>query len=98
MVNLESRVDLAAEWLLANITHEESYSGWGWVADVPPNPQNTAEAVCALKAINREVAGFPRSRQHVPQPSRIVGAKLRESPMRVSACAGETGRVVPYRG
>lgn len=55
MVNLESRVDLAAEWLLANITHEESYSGWGWVADVPPNPQNTAEAVCALKAINREV-------------------------------------------
>ena len=33
MVNLESRVDLAAEWLLANITHEESDSGWGWVAD-----------------------------------------------------------------
>ncbi|WP_153348646.1 hypothetical protein [Nocardia aurantia] len=23
-------------------------AGWGWVPDIPPNPQNTAEVVCAL--------------------------------------------------
>jgi len=29
--------------------------GWGWVEDVPPNPQNTAETVCVLVGAGRPV-------------------------------------------
>lgn len=44
-ISIDRRIDLACRWL------EEAESpagGWGWVADVSPNPQNTAEVVVAL--------------------------------------------------
>ncbi|MFD3707124.1 hypothetical protein ACFWUP_28650 [Nocardia sp. NPDC058658] len=51
MSNLEERMRLAVEWLESNqFSDGAGGAGWGWVHDVPPNPQNTAEVVCALTA------------------------------------------------
>ena len=53
---LERRIALAERWLHANIAEGgEGRYGWGWVPDVPPNPQNTAEVVCALIGLGRSV-------------------------------------------
>ncbi|CAO5157528.1 putative Squalene cyclase C-terminal domain-containing protein [Frankia sp. AiPs1] len=49
-ISIDRRIDLACRWL------EEAESpagGWGWVADVLPNPQNTAEVVVALSHAGR---------------------------------------------
>jgi len=49
-LTIDRRIDLACRWL------EEAESpagGWGWVADVIPNPQNTAEVVVALSHAGR---------------------------------------------
>jgi len=49
-------MDLAVDFLTREIsTDGAGGAGWGWVPDVPPNPQNTAEVVCALRTLGREV-------------------------------------------
>lgn len=48
---LDERIDLAVEWLRSSIAVKGRYAGWGWVADIPPNPQNTAEVVCAFSEL-----------------------------------------------
>jgi hypothetical protein len=56
MPDLESRIALAESWLHANLADGgQGRCGWGWVPDIPPNPQNTAEVVCALVALGRPV-------------------------------------------
>jgi hypothetical protein len=56
MPDLESRIVLAERWLHANIADgAEGRCGWGWVPDIPPNPQNTAEVVCALVGLGRPI-------------------------------------------
>lgn len=34
---------------------DNGLAGWGWVPDVHPNPQNTAEAVCAYVTIGEQI-------------------------------------------
>lgn len=56
MSSFDDRMDLAVDWFgRSQLSDGSGGAGWGWVADVPPNPQNTAEVVCALKAADREV-------------------------------------------
>lgn len=56
MSDLENRIVLAEHWLHANIADDGlGRYGWGWVPDVPPNPQNTAEVVCALTGLGRPI-------------------------------------------
>lgn len=56
MTDLERRIVLAERWLHANIADGgQGRYGWGWVPDVPPNPQNTAEVVCALIRLGRSI-------------------------------------------
>jgi hypothetical protein len=56
MSEFERRVDMAAEWFERHIADDPGGgAGWGWVPDVPPNPQNTAEVVCALTDVGRPV-------------------------------------------
>jgi hypothetical protein len=53
---LKNRIDLAATWLDSKIKEDrEACAGWGWVPEVVPNPQNTAEVVCAFRLIGREI-------------------------------------------
>lgn len=54
--DLDHRIGEAAEWLSAHISEcGNGRAGWGWVPDVPPNPQNTAEVVCALTAVAQPI-------------------------------------------
>ncbi|MEU2036145.1 hypothetical protein [Nocardia amamiensis] len=56
MSYVDDRIGLAADWFTRNLVqHEEGYAGWGWSTDVPPNPQDTAEVVCALSRVRRTV-------------------------------------------
>lgn len=56
MSNIEQRIDWAVDWLhRSQLGDRLGGAGWGWVSDVPPNPQNTAEAVVALTAARRPV-------------------------------------------
>ncbi len=56
VTGIDSRIDLACTWFSANIAEGGlGKYGWGWVPDVPPNPQNTAEVVCALTAVGRAI-------------------------------------------
>lgn len=51
MSNIEQRIGWAVDWLhRSQLGDRHGGAGWGWVSDVPPNPQNTAEAVVALTA------------------------------------------------
>ncbi|MEU0540560.1 hypothetical protein ABZ319_11860 [Nocardia sp. NPDC005978] len=53
---MDERIGLAVDWLVQNQrTDTTGGAGWGWVPDVPPNPQDTAEVVCALIGIGGEV-------------------------------------------
>ncbi|WP_054814468.1 prenyltransferase/squalene oxidase repeat-containing protein [Nocardia arizonensis] len=59
MSSLDERIDDALRWMNRNqLSDGHGGAGWGWVPDVPPNPQNTAEVVCALAALGYEI---PRS-------------------------------------
>lgn len=63
MSDLDHRISEAAAWLSSNVADDgQGRAGWGWVPDVPPNPQNTAEVVCAFTLIGRAV---PRAEQVV---------------------------------
>lgn len=56
MSNVDERIGLAVDWLVRNQrTDSTGGAGWGWVPDVPPNPQDTAEVVCSLIDIGGEV-------------------------------------------
>ncbi|WP_459545235.1 hypothetical protein [Nocardia sp. X0981] len=56
MSNIEQRIDWAVGWLeRSQLGDRHGGAGWGWVSDVPPNPQNTAEAVVALTTAGRPV-------------------------------------------
>ncbi|MET9025834.1 hypothetical protein ABZW96_09425 [Nocardia sp. NPDC004168] len=56
MSYVDDRIGLAADWFGRNLVrHDDGYAGWGWSTDVPPNPQDTAEVVCALSRVNRPV-------------------------------------------
>ncbi|MCP9620343.1 hypothetical protein FOH10_23715 [Nocardia otitidiscaviarum] len=66
MSSLDERIRAATEWLNNNqMPDGQGGAGWGWVPDVPPNPQNTAEVVCALTTACRRI---PR----VDEVSRLV--------------------------
>jgi hypothetical protein len=54
--NIDQRIGWAVDWLhRGQLGDRHGGVGWGWVSDVPPNPQNTAEAVVALTAAGRPV-------------------------------------------
>ncbi|HEX3518391.1 MAG TPA: hypothetical protein VHT29_05095 [Solirubrobacteraceae bacterium] len=56
MSDFSHRIDLAVAWFGRHmIDGSAGGAGWGWVPDVPPNPQNTAEVVCALTHIGRPI-------------------------------------------
>jgi hypothetical protein len=55
MSSIDSRITLAAEWFTRTQSVVSNGAGWGWVSDVPPNPQNTAEVICALSGAGIEV-------------------------------------------
>ncbi|MEU3011253.1 prenyltransferase/squalene oxidase repeat-containing protein [Nocardia asteroides] len=56
MSGLDERIQLAVAWLgRCQKSDGQGGAGWGWVDDVPPNPQNTAEVVCALSAVGQPV-------------------------------------------
>ncbi|MGW5388440.1 hypothetical protein [Nocardia sp. NPDC003963] len=56
MSNIDQRIGWAVDWLhRSQLGDRHGGAGWGWVSDVPPNPQNTAEAVVALTAAGRPV-------------------------------------------
>jgi hypothetical protein len=56
MSGFEHRIDIAEAWFERHVIDSpEGGAGWGWVPDVPPNPQNTAEVVCALNHVGRRV-------------------------------------------
>jgi hypothetical protein len=56
MSDFAHRVDMASGWFGRHIIDgSPGLAGWGWVPDVPPNPQNTAEVVCALTHIDRPI-------------------------------------------
>jgi Prenyltransferase and squalene oxidase repeat len=48
--SLDFHTELACRWLESC---QSPSGGWGWVADVVPNPQNTAEVVVALSCAGR---------------------------------------------
>jgi hypothetical protein len=53
--SLDERIDLAVDWLLSMMTLDAGHAGWGWVTDIPPNPQNTSEVVCVLSDLGRSI-------------------------------------------
>ncbi|WP_280263760.1 hypothetical protein [Nocardia wallacei] len=56
MSNIDERIRMAVEWLRSSqIPHLSGGAGWGWIPDVPPNPQNTAEVVCMLHRAGCEI-------------------------------------------
>jgi hypothetical protein len=56
MSDFNHRIDMAVGWFGRHmIDGSNGGAGWGWVPDVPPNPQNTAEVVCALTHIKRPI-------------------------------------------
>lgn len=56
MSEFKRRVDMAADWFERNVIRDpDGGAGWGWVPDVPPNPQNTAEVICALTHVDRSI-------------------------------------------
>lgn len=56
MSEFEHRVDMGARWFERHVIEDPAGgAGWGWVPDVPPNPQNTAEVVCALTHVDRPI-------------------------------------------
>ncbi len=55
-MELETRIGAAVDWLYRNQMSEgRRGAGWGWLPDLPPNPVNTAEVVCALKRSGRDI-------------------------------------------
>lgn len=80
MSNLDERMRLAVEWFERyQFSDGAGGAGWGWVHDVPPNPQNTAEVVCALT-----VAGIP-----VPRAAEVLHLIRRQRIVPPTAGAGE---------
>ncbi|WP_336086113.1 hypothetical protein [Nocardia sp. SSK8] len=60
MSDFEHRIIRACDWLRRTIVRPgDGVAGWGWSADVAPNPQDTAEVVCALVAARRPVPDAP---------------------------------------
>lgn len=56
MFAFDQRLRLAVAWLSSRVTVlDDEIAGWGWVPDVHPNPQNTAEAVGAYLILGEEV-------------------------------------------
>lgn len=56
MSDFDRCVALAEGWFKRHLIETSSgCAGWGWVPDIPPNPQNTAEVVCALTRVGRPV-------------------------------------------
>lgn len=80
MSNLDERMRLAVEWFERyQFSDGAGGAGWGWIHDVPPNPQNTAEVVCALTA-----AGIP-----VPRADEVLHLVRRQRIVPPTAGAGE---------
>jgi hypothetical protein len=54
--DIQHRIDLTVGWLINHVADgPEGTRGWGWVPDVPANPQNTAEVVCVLAELDRQL-------------------------------------------
>ncbi|GGK66753.1 hypothetical protein [Nocardia camponoti] len=93
MSTVDSRIALAAGWLQNNMVQVDAdHAGWGWSPDVAPNPQDTAEAVCALAAARSYAPAYtpvPLSPDvyNVPQPD-AVSALVRANSV-VHAAQGE---------
>ncbi|WP_216893093.1 hypothetical protein [Nocardia alni] len=61
MSSIDERIHMAVAWLLSSqLPHVGGGAGWGWIPDVPPNPQNTAEVVCALHRAGCEIPSAAR--------------------------------------
>lgn len=58
MLGFDRQVSSAVSWLKDEQRVEGATAGWGWVTDVPANPQNTAEVVCARLARSLHRRGF----------------------------------------
>ncbi|MFE3759240.1 prenyltransferase/squalene oxidase repeat-containing protein [Nocardia tengchongensis] len=70
MSNMEERINAAIGWLeRGQLSDGQGGAGWGWVADVPPNPGNTAEVVCALA----------RAGHDIPQADQVLALVRRET-------------------
>jgi hypothetical protein len=52
----EDRLALAGDWFSQHLVEGPTTAGWGWTPDVPPNPQNTAEAIEALHTCGGHLA------------------------------------------
>ncbi|UGT38626.1 hypothetical protein LTV02_21055 [Nocardia yamanashiensis] len=69
MSNLDERIGDAVEWFQrSQLPDGRGGAGWGWVSDVPPNPQNTAEVVCALARAGRAIPRVDEVSALVRQP------------------------------
>ncbi len=56
MSYVDDRIDRAADWFARHVVgNGAGYVGWGWSSDVPPNPQDSAEVVCALARIGHPI-------------------------------------------
>lgn len=61
MSSIDERIHMAVAWLLSSqLPHAGGGAGWGWIPDVPPNPQNTAEVVCVLRRAGFEIPSAAR--------------------------------------
>lgn len=74
MSTVDDRIVLAAGWLHANLVRvDDAHAGWGWSPDVSPNPQDTAEAVCALTAARAHTPVHLLAPAYdVPEPSSVT--------------------------
>lgn len=74
MSTVDDRIALAAGWLHANVIRvDDAHAGWGWSPDVSPNPQDTAEAVCALTAARAHTPIHLLAPAYdVPEPTRVT--------------------------
>ncbi|MFI5716597.1 hypothetical protein [Nocardia sp. NPDC051750] len=57
---IDERIDRAADWFARSLVRiDGEHAGWGWSTDVPPNPQDSAEVLCALSRVGRPVPEEP---------------------------------------
>jgi hypothetical protein len=81
----DQRLRLAIAWLTARVTVlSDEMAGWGWVPDVHPNPQNTAETVDAYLVVGQEIP-------HLDQVVRMLES---EEPLACHGQAWEFGTTV----
>jgi hypothetical protein len=56
VLGFDQQIDAAVSWLEAREQVSAELAGWGWVPEITPNPQNSAETVCALHTVGVSVS------------------------------------------